>query len=188
MCHHSGKNFVDSRRAATNFGHRSYAVVCKSTYRAKPHSIFFCHNIFVKEMCFLRPTSWHKERASVIDNFLAIWSVYCPKWAFLIGRFNKKQLPQEFWIKRSDHKVGCFFMKIQLQLLSYCKYSSSIMIILRQNINIGICSGAAMEEAVGKDQSICVEKRKPLRDTLTRAAWCGLLHTTANKPIKLWDY
>ena len=53
-------------------------------------------------------------------------------------------------------------MKIQLQLLSYCKYSSSITIILRQNINIGICSGAAMEEAIGKDQSICVRKKKAI--------------------------
>ena len=53
-------------------------------------------------------------------------------------------------------------MKIQLQLLSYCKYSSSITIILQQNINIGICSGAAMEEAIGKDQSICVRKKKAI--------------------------
>ena len=51
-------------------------------------------------------------------------------------------------------------MKIHLQLLSYCKHSSSNIIILRQNINIGICSGAAMEEAIEKDQSICVRKKK----------------------------
>ena len=51
-------------------------------------------------------------------------------------------------------------MKIQLQLLSYCKHWSSNKIISRQNINIGIRSGAAMEEAIEKDQSICIRKKK----------------------------
>ena len=90
-------------------------------------------------MFFFRalPRSWQKERASVVYNFLAIWLVYSPNWAFLIGYYNKKQPPQLFWIKRSDRKVERLFTKVQLQLVSYCKYSSRITIILRQNIHIG---------------------------------------------------
>ena len=43
--------------------------------------------------------------------------------------------------------------KIQLQLFSYWKYSRRIMMALRQNIHIGICNGAAMEEAIWEGQS-----------------------------------
>ena len=42
--------------------------------------------------------------------------------------------------------------KIQLQLSSYCKYSSRIMMIFRRNLDIGICNGLAMEEAIWNDQ------------------------------------
>ena len=52
-------------------------------------NIILCHNLPMstsKKTFFLRarPRSWHKERASVVYNFLAIWLVYCPKWAFQI--------------------------------------------------------------------------------------------------------
>ena len=44
-----------------------------------------------------------------------------------------------------DHRLT----KIQLQLFSYCKYSSSRIIkALQLNTHIGICNGAAMEEAI----------------------------------------
>ena len=160
----------------------THTVVCKSTYHAKPHSICFLPQYQRQRKFF----SWEhdqdrdKERESVVYKFLAMWLVYCPKYAFLIGYYNKKQLPQEFWIERSDRKVERLFAKIQLQQFSYCKYSSSITIILRQNTHIGICNGAAMEEAISKGQSTGVWRKKALRDTMTRAAWCGLLYTTAN--------
>ena len=110
------------------------------THEAK-HNI---HNIHVQENVFFRawPSSWHKERARVVYYFLAIWLVYSPKWTFLIGYYNKTQLPQEFGIEQSDRKIERLFTKIQFLLFSYCKYSSRIIIILRQNINI--CNSAAM--------------------------------------------
>ena len=42
-----------------------------------------------KESFYFRawPKSWLKERASVVYNFLTIWLVYFPKWAFLIGYY-----------------------------------------------------------------------------------------------------
>ena len=55
--------------------------------------------------------------------------------------------------------------------------------ILRQNLQIGICNGAAMvqpwKKPLGKAKALEFEK-KVLRDTLTRAALCELLSTTAN--------
>ena len=65
--HHSGQNVVDSRGAATIFN--------------------------AKESFYFRawPKSWLKERASVVYNFLAIWLVYFPKWAFLIGYYTAWQ-------------------------------------------------------------------------------------------------
>ena len=61
--------------------------------------------------------------------------------------------PQEFGIERSDRKAERLFAKIQLQLFNYCKYSSRIIMTLRHTIHIGICNGAAMEEAVWEGQS-----------------------------------
>ena len=146
-----------------------------STYKA---------NVFLRAC----PRSWHKERASFVYNFFAIWLVYCPKWAFLIGCNIKKQLPQEFWIERSDRKVERLFTKIQLQLLSYCKNSSRIKIILMQNIHIGVSKGAAMEEAIWKDQSTRVWKKESIRwhSDASSVAWT-LLHNSklANQIAKL---
>ena len=66
----------------------------------------FYHNINAIENVFLLrawPRSWHKKRASVVYNFLALWLVYSPKWA-LIGYHNHdKTLPQEIWIEWNDH-------------------------------------------------------------------------------------
>ena len=68
----------------------------------------------------------------------------------------------------SDRKVESLFTKI---LFSCCKGSSRIIIILRQNIQIGTCIGAKMEEAIWKGQSTGVwGKKKELLATLTRAA------------------
>jgi len=89
-----------------------------------------------------------KEQVLYIYNFLTIWLFYCPKWVILIGYYNKKQIQQAFWIEWSGHKVERLFTKIQLPLFIYCKCSSRIIVILRQNMHIGICCGAAMEEAI----------------------------------------
>ena len=87
---------------------------------------------------------------------------------------------------RSWHKAR-LFAKIQLQLSSYWKYSSRIIIILRPNTHIGIGNGAAMEEAIWKGQSTGVWKKKALRDTLTWAAVCGLIYNgkLANQTARL---
>ena len=49
-------------------------------------------------------------------------------------------------------KVERLFAKIKLELFSYCKNFSRIIMTLRQNIHIGICNGAAMEQAIWEDQ------------------------------------
>ena len=100
MLHHSGQNVVDSRGEAQ--------------YPQYPRP----------RKCFFRawPSSRHKERARVVYYFLAIWLVYSPKWAFLIGYYNKTQLPQEFGIEQSDRKVERLFTKIQF----YCSVTANI--------------------------------------------------------------
>ena len=71
-------------------------VVDRSTDNAKPHSICFFTIISTsKDMSFSEDKghvffrawrkSWHKERARFVYNFLAIWLVHSPKWAFLNG-------------------------------------------------------------------------------------------------------
>ena len=51
--------------------------------------------------------------------------------------------------------------KIQLQLFSYWKYSGRIMMTLRQNVHIGICNGAAMEETIfGKAKALELEAER----------------------------
>lgn len=167
----------------------THTVLYKSTYHAGPHSTF-CHSFNVKANVFLRAwsRSWPKERASFVYNFLAIWLVYCPKWVFLIGYYIKKQLPQEFLSERSDRKVEHLFTKIRLQLLSYCKNSSRIKIILMQNIHIGVSKGAAMEEAIWKDQSTRVWKKESIRwhSDASSEAWTLLYNgKLANQIAKL---
>ena len=54
----------------------------------------FYHNIRRQRKWLFQSVtkSWHKERASVVYNFLAIWLVYFPKWAFLIGYYTAWQI------------------------------------------------------------------------------------------------
>ena len=143
---------------------------CGLTSRSRVSSQQYqCRREFFFSFFFLRawPRSWHKEKASVVNNFPPIWLVHCPKLAFLIGYYNKNQLPQEFWIERSDRKVERSFTKIQLHLFSYCKYSSRIIIILRQNIHNGIlqwCSHWRSHLETLKHRSL---RKNAFRDTLT---------------------
>ena len=71
-----------------------------------------------------------------------------PNFVYLLFFYNKKQLPQEFCIERSDRKVERLLTKIQLRLFRYCKYPGGNIIVLQQNIHIGICNDAALEEAI----------------------------------------
>ena len=88
------------------------------------------------------------RRDQAWDITFPIRLVCCPKLAFLIGYYNKKRLPQEFCIEQSDRKVERLLTKIQLHLFRYCKYPGRNIIVLRQNIHIGICNDAALEEAI----------------------------------------
>ena len=79
----------------------------------------------------------------------------------MLWTYEAQQLRQATaTIERSDRKVERLLTKIQLQLFSSYKYSSRIVIILWQNIHIGICNGAAMEEAIWKSQSTGVWQKK----------------------------
>ena len=78
----------------------------------------------------------------------------------------------------SDRKVESLFTKI---LFSCCKGSSRIIIILRQNIQIGIWIGAAMEEAIWKGQSTGVKKKKGIAWLIDASSVVWLLSTTASR-------
>ena len=119
-------------------------------------------NVNVKENVFFFsawPRWWHKERASVVYNFLAIWLVYSLKRAFLIGCYNKIQLPEEFWIEPSDREFE-----------ENTTSTVRIIMIFRRNMHIGICNGAAMEEAIWNGQSSGVWGRVRYR-TLSWRLW-----------------
>ena len=60
---------------------------------------------------------------------------------------------------RMPNRLERLLTEIQLQMFSYGKHSSRIIITLQQNINIGICNGTAMEDAIWKDQSTRVRKK-----------------------------
>ena len=158
MCHHSDQNVLDSWDATK--------WVC---------------NIFLR----MWPRSWHKERATIVYNFLTIWLFYWPKWAILIGYYNNKHLPQEFWIEWSGDKFERLFTKIQLPLFICCKCSSRIIVIWRQNIHIGICGDAAWKKPFRKAKALEFEKKKGIAWQLMQTVWCGLLYTVANKPLRL---
>ena len=74
----------------TNFDHCDEEYRCRKEYRQHwtTFDLPFYHNIILnaKEIVYFRawPKSWHKKRASVVYNFLAICLVYFLKWAFLI--------------------------------------------------------------------------------------------------------
>ena len=132
------------------------------------------YNISVKKYVFL-------------DSVTKIVTHRKNKRVFLIGYYIEKQLPQQFWIQRRDRKVERLFTKIQLQQFSYGKYSSRMKIVLRQNLHIGICNGAAMEEAIWKGQSTRVWKKKGIAWHIDASSVvCVLSHSTAN-PIRLRD-
>ena len=85
-------------------------------------------------------------------------------------------LLQGFCIERSDHKVERLLTKIQLYLFSYCKCRSRNIMVLRQNIHISIAMMQLSKKLFRKVKAL----EFGTRDTLTRAAWGGLLYTTAN--------
>ena len=67
-------------------------VVDKSTGNAEPLAISFLPQYSTPKKGFAWPKSWHEERASVGYNFLAIWLVYFPNWAFLIRYYIAWQI------------------------------------------------------------------------------------------------
>ena len=112
------------------------AQLSESTTSGKTTFTLFFTTMSLSWKCSYRKTHF-KERASIAYKFLAIWLVYCPKWAFLIGCYNKKQLPHEFWITASSRKVEHSFTKIQLQLFSYCNNDMcyGLNLVLVQNFS-----------------------------------------------------
>ena len=80
--HYSFQNVVDSLGAAEKV---------HNNFWTKYNSLPQCQRQR-KRSFWERDQDRDKERASVLYNFLAIWLVYCPKWAFQIGYYNKKEL------------------------------------------------------------------------------------------------
>ena len=72
--------------------------------------------------------------------------------------------------KNSQSSEATATLNRKQQLFSFCKYSSRVIIILRQNVRIGICNGAATEEAIRKGKSSEVKRKKELPGLSTRAA------------------
>ena len=61
----------------------------KSTENAEPLSIGFLPEYSEPRVYFREwPKSWHKERESLVYNFLAIWLVDFPKWARIIASLD----------------------------------------------------------------------------------------------------
>ena len=141
-----------------------------------PHfNVWLTNRMWFSVVCTLIDNDMrHHSGQNVVDSRGAIWLVYSLKWAFLIGYYNKKQLPQEFWIERGDRKVERFnFITIQLQLFSYCKYSSRTVMILRHISYIIVSYKVANNIKIKIWEHVKVihvwELKKALRDTLTRA-------------------
>ena len=129
------------------------------------------------------PRSLHKERASVVYNFNAIWLVYSLKQAFLIGYYNKIQIPEEFWIEPRDREVE----ENTISAVSYCKYLSRIIMMFRRNIHMGICNGAATEEAIWNGQStgVWVELEAGATGKWTTAELASLLMRAFERMFEL---
>ena len=100
--------------------------------------LLFYHNINVQDRVFVRawPRSWHKKRASVVHSYFSIGLVYSgPKKSVTAANSYHKNS------ESSEATVNCRTLnkRIQHQLFSYWKYSSRIIMLLRQNMHIGIC-------------------------------------------------
>ena len=70
-----------------------------------------------KRFTWALPRSWHKERANVIYNFFAIWLVYFPKCALLIGYYSCVT----HW---HEHRCQDYYRQWQISQ-SDCKFTSN---------------------------------------------------------------
>ena len=69
--------------STTNFDHCDEECRCQWEYRQRWNHIRFV--FYVQESDYFRasPTLWHKERASIMCNFPAIWLIYFAKWTVI---------------------------------------------------------------------------------------------------------
>ena len=118
----------------------THTVWYRNTYHARPHSICFSPQCqrqrkgFFFFLFFFWPRSWHKERSSVGYNF--------PNQISLLPKISVSDwlLQQETAATRILHRAK--------RPQSWTKYPGGNIIVLRQNIHIGICNDAVLEEAI----------------------------------------
>ena len=167
------QNVVDSRGAADwvklPLNRREY-----TTLNHIQLLFVFRHNINVKENFFFfweryQDRDTKKEQAlRITDWFIAQNERF---WLAITKSYNENSESPE-----AARKVESLFTKIQLQLFSYCKYSSKIIIIRRQehtHWQLQWCSHGRSHLERSKHWSL--KKKMALRDTSGRTAWCGLL-------------
>jgi len=164
MRHHSGKNIVDLRLRTT----------C---------NLFFTTISKSKEMFFFwehdHDRHAKKEQALYITFSQSDWfSAQNERFWLVVTRDSYRKNSESIkataklnvyaiiyttsTVQLLDFKSAVQYMKhfIYHFMFSYCKYSRRIVIILRQNVHIVICNGAAMEEAIWKGQSTGDWKKK----------------------------
>ena len=121
-------------------------VVDKRTHNAEPHSICF-FEFFFPERYQDRDTK--KAQALSITFSQSDWFIAQNERLWLAITTRKS-----YHENSESSETTVIHEKKQLQLFSYYKYSSSRIIeALQQNIHIGICNGATMEEAIWEGQS-----------------------------------
>jgi len=155
----------------------THTVLYKSTYHAGPHSTF-CHSVNVKANVFLRacPRSWHKERASFVYNFLAIWL----NESFWLAVTSRNSSLKNSESSEATAKLNVYSRKYNFNCSVTVKIQAELKSFWCKTYTLAFLKVQPWKKPFGKIKALEFEKKKALGDTVTRAAWRGLFCTTAS--------